>query len=167
MAFGAHHFLAVGTLAAAIAFGAGSQPVVDDFLFRARCNLFERKTQPHAHIAALAAYLRTAGTCPATEEAGEQVAHAEAPTEDVAEIDIGGTGAGSAGDGAESVVLCTLIRIAQHVIGLIELFELVFGVFDLIHIGMELTRLAAESLLDFLISCVLVDAQNLVKIISH
>ena len=31
----------------------------------------------------------------------------------------------------------------------------------------ELTRLAAESLLDFLISCVLVDAQNLVKIISH
>ena len=147
----------------AAAVGAGCQAVVHDFLLDARGHFLERDAQADAHVAALLTHRAPALALPA-EERAEDVAHAaEAAAEQIVEVDVAAaTAARGARNGAEAVVLGALVRVGQHVVGLVQLLELVFGVGSLVHVGVQLTRAAAERLLDFGFGGVFRHPENLV-----
>ena len=80
---------------------------------------------------------------------------------------MGSATARGAGNGAEAIVLSALVGVAQHIVGFVELLEAVFRVRLLVHIRVKLASLLAESLLDLIVACRLVDAKNLVQIVCH
>ncbi len=85
------------------------------------------------------------------EERTEDVAHAEAAAEQILEVHVtaavGVAAARRARHGPEPVVLRALRRIGQHVVRLVELFELVLGIGGFVYIGVQLARAAAKRFL--------------------
>ena len=168
--FLAGHFLAVLAQARAVAIGARRQAVVNDLLLLAGRRLFQRDADAHAHVAAVLAHLASA--CGrAAEEGGEDVAHAaEAATEQVLEIDadaaVGAAAARRAGNRAKAVVLGLLLGVGQHVVGLVQLLELVFGIRCLVHVRVQLPRPVAKCFLDLGFGGVAGDAEDFVEVLS-
>ncbi len=70
---------------------------------------------------------------PMPQAAAEQVLEV-----DVAAAAVGAAAARRAGNGAEAVVLGALLRVGQHVVGLVQLLELVLGIGRLVHVGVKL-----------------------------
>ena len=166
----AGHFLAVLAQTRAVAIGARRQAVVNDLLLLAGRRLFQRDADAHAHVAAVLAHL--AAACGrAAEEGGEDIAHAaEAATEQVLEIDadaaVGAAAARRAGNRAKAVVLGLLLGVGQHVVGLVQLLELVFGIRCLVHVRVQLPRPVAKCFLDLGFGGVAGDAEDFVEVLS-
>ena len=169
VAIGAIDFFAALGLAGAIAHLARRQAVVDDFLLRARGDLFKRQTQANAHIAAFFAH-RGATARSAAEEARENIAHAaETAAEDVFEVDVVASGGAArrSRNRAEAVVLRALIGIRKHVVGFVQFLETILCIGRFVHIGVKFARLAAKRLLDLGVGCIFADAQNGVEVFCH
>ena len=164
-AFGAGDLLAAFGHARTVAISTRSQAIVDDLLLGTGCHFLERQTQADAHIAPIGALLTGTASATAAEEAAEDIA--EPTAEQIVEVDIAATAASRAGNGAEPVVLRALVRIAEHVVGFVELFELVLGIGGLVHIRMQLARLAAKRLLDIRLRGITGDAENFVQVLRH
>ncbi len=119
----------------------------------------QRVVERHPHLdldvgAALAAVRFGAAAPAAAEEAAEEVAEVE-----VGEVDVGGTRAAVAG--AEGVVLLALVRLAQHVVGLLDLLELrLRRRVARIAVGVVLTRELAIRLLQLVGRGVLGDTER-------
>ena len=173
VAAAARHLFAVFPQPAAVAIRARGQAVVHHFLGNAGSSLFQRDAQADAHVAAVLAHLPPLGAGTA-EEGGEDVPHAaETAAEQVLEIHVAAAVAtdagagGRAGNGAEAVVLGPLLSIGQHIIGFVQLFELVFRVGGLVHVGVQLACLMAKRFLDVRFRGVPVHAEHFVQIFSH
>ena len=164
-AFGAGDLLAAFGHARTVAIGARSQAIVDDLLLGAGSNLFEGQTQADAHIASIGALLTGTASATAAKEAAEDIA--EPAAEQVVEVDIAAAAASRAGNGAEPVVLRALVRVAEHVVSFVELFELVLGIGGLVHVRVQLTRLATKRLLDIRLRGITGDAENFVQVLRH
>ena len=168
--FLAGHFLAVLAQARAVAIGTRRQAVVHDLLLLAGRRLFQRDADAHAHVAAVLAHL--AAACGrAAEEGGEDITHAaEAATEQVLEIDadaaVGAAATRRAGNRAKAVVLGLLLGVGQHVVGLVQLLELVFGIRCLVHVRVQLPRPMAKCFLDLGFGGVAGDAEDFVEVLS-
>ena len=171
VAIGAGDLATVGAEARPFAVGARRQAIVHDLLLGARGHFLQRQAQAHAHVTAFLAHRRAAGGLPA-EEGAEDVAHAEPAAEQVLEVDVaaasvGAAAAGRAGNRAEAIVCAALLRVGQHVVGLVQLFELVLGIGRLVHVRVKLARAPTERLLDLVFGRLAGHAQNFVQILRH
>ncbi len=164
-ALGAGDLLAAFGHARTVAIGARGQTIVNDLLLGAGGHFLKGQAQADAHIAAIGALLTGTARSGTAEEAAEDIA--EAAAEQVVEIDIAVTAAGRAGNGAEAVVLRALVRVAEHIICFVELFELVLGIGGLVHIRVQFARLAAKRLLDIRLRGITGDAENFVQVLRH
>ena len=164
-AVGTGDLATVRTQTRALAVGTRGQTIVDDLLLGAGSDLFEGQTQADAHIASIGALLTGTASAIAAEEAAEDIA--EPAAEQIIEVDIAAAAASCAGNGAEPVVLRALVRIAEYVVGFVELFELVLGIGGLVHVRVQLTRLATKRLLDIRLRGITGDAENFVQVLRH
>ncbi len=134
--------------------------------FAARRRLLERDGKRYGHVAPRAAArpvarAGAAGRAPA-EDGREDVIDAHA-AEDVGKIDVP-RAAGHAIHRAVPIVHGALLLVGQDGIRLVQLGELLVGVWSVVMVGMELDRLLSKSALDLIGRCVALDAQHLVVI---
>jgi len=96
---------------------------------------------------------------PHAEERAEQVAHVEpaggAAAEQVVQVDVlvaarAAPSGRATADAAIGVVLLLLGRVGQHVVRVVDLLESLLGICGLVHVGVQLARLATEGLLDLI-----------------
>ena len=137
--------------------------------FDTREGLLERDLQIVAQVRAALrsgrSLLRSAAAACAAEEHVEDVGDAVAARE-TAET----TGAGRAGIsyGTEAIVLLTLLRVAQHLVRFVDLFELVLGRgFVGSDVGVMDPREPAVRTLDIGLGCVTFDAEHRIIIGRH
>ena len=171
-ALGAAHLAAAVARAARVdggpGFVAGSGTTMTRFysidlhiLVTTEYGFFKGQVDPLADV--LAAARLVGGTSAATEECVENVAEATERVESVksafaATIDTGV---------AEAVITGALLLIAEDLVGLVDLLELVLGAGGLVPVGMEFHRLPAEGPTDLLFIGSPVDAEGLVIVYGH
>jgi len=163
-AVGTHRDAGSGSRTVTVTHIAGRKAVEHDLFLGAFCRLFKGHRQRHRHVSTLQPDPAAGGCARYTaEEGAEQVAHVESAaasaTEKVVQVDVLvptrpalTASSRTASDGAETVVLLTFLRVRQHVVGLVDLFEALFCVRSLVDVWMQFAGLATEGLLD-LITC--------------
>ena len=167
----ARDFLAVGAQTRSLAIGTRRKTIVDDLLLHAASDFLKRETQADSHVAALFANGATAA-CRSAEKRRENVAHtAEAAAEQVFKVNVtaavGALTTACTGNGAESIILGTLVRVRENIVGLVELLELLLGIGSLVHVRMKLARLMPERFFNLRLRCIVRYAEHLVQILGH